>query len=112
MSEIPSGGAAIGKVIGYRTSWNPLSHESYVVIKVNDSKISVPIDTRQQMFVQKEYPVGSRVAVGFYGGAWHIGSKPVEENLLLFDNGVSIQEVIDGLKKADRAKIIFGFEEN
>jgi hypothetical protein len=101
MSEIPSGGAAIGKVIGYRTSWNPLSHESYVVVKVNGSKVFVPIDVRQQMFVQKEYPIGSRVAVGFYGGAWHIGSKPVGEKSLLVDNGVSIQEVIDGLKKTD-----------
>jgi hypothetical protein len=96
-----STGAVIGKVIGYRTSWNPLAHESYVIVKANDDKIVVPIDMRQQKFVQKEYPVGSQVAVGFYGDAWHIGSKPVEENLLIYETGISIQEVIDSLKKIE-----------
>ncbi len=94
------GGATIGKVIGYSKSWNPLSHDSYVIIKVNNDKITVPIDTRQQKFVQKEYPPGSQIAVGFYGGAWHIGSKPVGENSYISDTGISIQEVIDSLKKS------------
>jgi hypothetical protein len=101
MSDIPSIGAAIGKVTGYSSSWNPLSHESYVVIKVSDENIVVPIDMRQQKFIQKEYPLGSRVAVGFYGGAWHIGSKPVDDNSLIFDTDVSIQDVIDSLKTPD-----------
>ena len=104
MNEVSSNGAAIGKVVGYRTSWNPLAHESFVIINVEDRKVAVPIDMRQQKFVQKEYPVGSHVAVGFYGGEWHIGSKPVVENLLVFETGVSIQDVIDGLKKFEPAK--------
>jgi hypothetical protein len=102
MNEIPVDSAAIGKVIGYSKSRNPLSYESYVIIKVNDNKIVVPIDPRQQKFVQKEYPAGSRVAVGFYGGKWHIGSKPVDEKSLILDTGISIQEVIDSLKKVDQ----------
>jgi hypothetical protein len=100
MNEIPVDSAVIGKIIGYSKSWNPLSHESYVVIKVNNNKLVVPIDTRQQKFVQKEYPSGSQVAVGFYGGMWHIGSRLVEENSFISDPGISIQEVLDSLKKS------------
>jgi len=106
MNETPVDGAAIGEIIGYSKSWNPLSRESYVVIKVNDQKIVIPIDRRQEKFIQKEYPSGSKVAVGFYGGAWHIGSKPIVENSLIFETGVSIQDVIDSLKKIDPAKNI------
>lgn len=100
MNEMSVDGAAIGKVIGYSKSWNPLSHESYVVIKVNNKKIVVPIDMRQQKFVQKEYSSGSHVAMGFYGGKWHIGSKLVKENPFMFETGISIQDVLDSLKKS------------
>ncbi len=99
MSDIPSSGVTIGKVIGYKTSWNPLAHESYVVVKVEDKKILVSVDPRQMNFIQKEYPVGSKVAVGFYGGAWHIGSKPIVENAPVVETGESMQDVIDGINK-------------
>ncbi len=91
---------AIGKVIGYKTSLNPLSHESIVVVKVDDMKVFIQVDTRQQQFIKKEYPVGSSAAVGFYGGEWHIGSKPTSESAPIFDTSISIQEIIDNLKTA------------
>ena len=101
MNNISDGSVVIGKVLGYSKGWNPLSHECSVVVKVENKKIVANIDSRQQKFIQKEYPRGSRIAMGFYGGQWHIGSKPSGEGRLQLEAGVSFMDVLNTIKKTD-----------
>jgi hypothetical protein len=91
--------AAIGEVLSYSKGWNFLSNVAYVIVNVNDERIVVSIDARQQSFIRKEYPPGSQIPVGFYGGKWHIESKPAkEEKFTVPEAGVSINEVIENLE--------------
>ncbi|HEY3422752.1 MAG TPA: hypothetical protein VGK13_06295 [Methanocellaceae archaeon] len=55
-----------------------------VLINVSGKIIKIPIDYRQQKFIQNEYAVGSKVEVERYEGNWRIKSelKPIEESYL------------------------------
>jgi|GEM_PF-4290320 len=101
MNNISDDCVVIGKVVGYSKGWNLLSRESSVVVKVENKKIVASIDSRQQKFIQKEYPRGSRIAMGFYGGQWHIGSKPSGEGQFPVEAGVSFMEVLNAIKKTE-----------
>lgn len=97
--------AAIGEVVSYSKGWNFLSNEAYVIVNVNGERIVVSVDARQQAFIRKEYPPGSQIPVGFYGGKWHIGSKPAKEDKFTVpETGVSINEVINSLEKKEAGK--------
>jgi hypothetical protein len=74
-SEI-SENVAVGEIIGYGRVFNPFSKKSRVIVKANDRTIRVPVDYRQKKYIQNEHQIGDKVAVGFYGGEWHIGSPP------------------------------------
>lgn len=100
MKKIIYDSATIGKVMGYSKGWNILSNEAYVIVSVIDERIVVSIDARQQDFVKKEFPIGSQIPVGFYGGKWHIGSKPSKEDMFTVpETSVSINEVVENLDK-------------
>lgn len=71
---------AVGEIIGYGRVYNPFSKKARVIVKANDRVIRVPVDYRQQRYIQNEHRIGDRVAVGFYGGEWHIGSSPTASN--------------------------------
>jgi hypothetical protein len=66
----------IGELIRYKDKLNPLSTVTYVLVRVNNEIIQVPVDYRQTMLIEKEYPIGSDVEMRFDGN-WHIQSKPV-----------------------------------
>ncbi len=66
---------ASGVLVGFTTRWNPFTTKVNVLIKTGDKTLKVPIDYRQQKFIEKEYTVGSRVEVERYEGHWRIKSQ-------------------------------------
>ncbi len=67
---------AVGELIGYGRVLNPFSKRSKVIVKANGGTIPVLVDDRQKKYLQRARRVGDKVAVGFYGGEWHIGMPP------------------------------------
>lgn len=80
MSDSTTGKVAVGEIIGYKKPLIPLGKNVKVLIRVNDDIITVLIDYRQLKFIYDKYTAGRKVAVGFYGGEWHIGSPPAPSN--------------------------------
>jgi hypothetical protein len=70
-----AGNKASGTLAGFTSRWNPLARRVYVLIKINNKTIKVPIDHRQLKFIQNEYAVGSNVELQFYDGDWHVMSR-------------------------------------
>ena len=68
-----------GKLIGYTSRLNFFSHNVSAIVKIEGKARKIPIDIRQMELIQKEYPPGSRVDVGF-NGAWYIISHSVSED--------------------------------
>lgn len=68
-------GRASGVLAGFTGRWNPLTTIVYMLVKVNDKTIKVPIDHRQVRFIQKEYDIGGKIELQFYGGDWHVMSQ-------------------------------------
>jgi hypothetical protein len=62
-------GTIYGEIISYRTMLNP--ELLCAVVKVDHSRIKVPVDSRQSKFIREAYPVGSTVELKF-DGRWHI----------------------------------------
>ena len=80
-----------GKLVSYTSRWNPFSNDISAVVKIGDDTRKIPIDSRQREFLQKEYPPGSSVALG-YNGTWRIISRssssdfrPIEDEIPFFD---------------------------
>jgi hypothetical protein len=71
---------AVGEIIGYGRVFNPFNKKSRVIVKANERIIRVPVDYRQIKYIENEHRIGDKVAVGFYGGEWHIGSPPAALN--------------------------------
>lgn len=95
MNDTPVNRIVIGKVICYKSSWNRLSNKAYVIVSADNDRITVSVDSRQLKYIQKEYPPGSRIPIGFYEGKWNIGSKPSVDNIILPKSGISITEVLN-----------------
>ena len=66
---------ASGILVGFSTRWNPFTTKVNILIKTANKTLKVPIDYRQQKFIEKEYAVGSKVEVERYEGHWHIKSQ-------------------------------------
>lgn len=76
-----------GVLLKYSQNLNPFKREADVIVMVKDKTVTIPIDVRQRRFVEKEYPVGSKVEL-FYDGNWHINSKPIyNAKKMSFENG-------------------------
>ncbi len=73
-----------GRLIGFTRRWNPLSTEIFAKVEVGSTVISVPIDYRQQKFIQKEHPINSPVSLVYKDGRWQIASRmvAVEQNIM------------------------------
>ena len=65
-----------GELVGYTSRLNFFSHVTCAIVKIEGKTRKIPIDNRQRKFIQKEYPPGSMVNVG-YNGKWYIKSQPV-----------------------------------
>lgn len=66
---------ASGILVGYTSRWNPFTTKVNVLIKVGEKTIKIPIDYRQQKFIQTEYAIGSKVEIERHEGIWQIKSK-------------------------------------
>ncbi|HTY92174.1 MAG TPA: hypothetical protein VMC84_13445 [Methanocella sp.] len=99
MKNITSNDAFIGTVVGYKWSLNMLSRYVHMIIHVEHGNVVVDVDSRQLKFVKKEYPEGSQVPVGFYGGKWHISSKPVTQDISIYTTEVPYMDVINSISK-------------
>jgi hypothetical protein len=73
-----------GRLIGFTRRWNPFSTEVFARVEVGSKVMSVPIDYRQQKFIQKEYPINSPVSLIYREGRWQIASRtlPGEQNIM------------------------------
>jgi hypothetical protein len=89
----------VGEIVGYSSRLNFFSARINVLVKVDGEVIKVPIDYRQKKFIQCESPEGSKVAIGFFDGEWHIGSKPATNEQFL--RAMDVQ-VMDLLEKANK----------
>lgn len=67
---------AVGELVGYKNRLNPLSRFVYLLVKVNNGIVQVPIDYRQRFTMCYDYPVGSAIELG-YDGNWFIRNKIV-----------------------------------
>ncbi len=65
-----------GKVIGYKKGLSLVLAKSLVLVKVENGIVSIPVDYRQEKFIEKEYPPGTTVPIGVRDGKWHIRSRP------------------------------------
>ncbi len=80
MSDGTTGKVAAGEIVGYKRPLIPLGKKVKVLVRVDDDVVTVLVDYRQLRFIQDKYTAGRKVAVGFYGGEWHIGSPPAPSN--------------------------------
>jgi hypothetical protein len=64
---------AVGRIIGYNKVLNPFKRQYKVRISVNDRTVIAVVDDNHLAFIRKKYWTGGRLAVGYYGGKWHIG---------------------------------------
>jgi hypothetical protein len=71
--------AYTGEMIGYTSRWNIFSNSIKAIVNIEGKARKIPIDNRQIKFLQKEYPPGSMVTVGF-NGTWYIKSQPVTDD--------------------------------
>lgn len=68
-----TGKVAVGVIAGYVRQWNPFLKKEKVLVRLDYRVISVLVEKEQLELFKHGHPQGSRVAVGFYGGEWHIG---------------------------------------
>lgn len=81
MSGKTASEVAVGEIVGFGKVWNPFRKKAKVLVRVDDTVVAVFIDHRHLDFVRRKYRAGSPVAIGFYGGEWHIGIPPVPPGL-------------------------------
>lgn len=72
-----TGSVAVGEIVGILKPWNPLSKRAKVLIKAEGEVITTFIDLRHLDYVRKKFSNKSHVAVGYYGGEWHMGVPDV-----------------------------------
>lgn len=64
----------IGELVGYTKGSDPKKTKIFVLARVQNRTIRIPIDQKLRKSMQNEYPVGSKVELGF-DGTWHIRSR-------------------------------------
>lgn len=71
-----------GELIAYKERSNPFTTRMYAMVKIDKTILKIPMDHRQKLYIQKEYPVGSEVDLWF-DGIWSIRSheSPPEFNV-------------------------------
>jgi hypothetical protein len=80
----------IGKLIGFTNRWNPFTTQVFAVVEVDAKMINVPIDYRQQKFIQKEHPINSLVPLIFNEGKWQITSRTLLVDHKIFSDGRTV----------------------
>ena len=85
----------IGKVVGYQSSWVMLSKKACMYVSTDGYRVVVKFDSRQIKFIQEEYPRGSEVPLEFYGGEWHVSSKPHVQDISAYDTDVRALEMLN-----------------
>jgi hypothetical protein len=68
-----------GELIGYTSRLNFFSNSTNAIVKIEGKARKIPIDNRQRELIQREYPPGSMVDVGF-NGTWYIKSHFVSDD--------------------------------
>ncbi len=79
MNKITEMPTIIGKLKGFTKHWNPFKSEVFALVEVDSEVINIPIDYRQQKFIQMEHPVNSLVPLTFNENRWQIASTTVVE---------------------------------
>jgi hypothetical protein len=90
MSENKSRGHIMGRLVGFTRRWNPFSTEVFVLVEVDSKVINVPIDYRQQKYIQKEHPIDSRIPLTFYDGRWHVNSRLITADFKMFSDNHTV----------------------
>lgn len=111
MGEDTASKMAVGRVIGYNKVLNPFKRQYKVRISVNDRTVTALVDDSHLTFIRKKYWTGGRLAVGYYGGKWHIGVpremteakpadvKPPEVKPVETKPGVANPDIVELLEK-------------
>jgi hypothetical protein len=68
-----TGKVAVGVIVGYGRPFFPFLKKSKVLVRLDYRVIPVLVDQDQYRLIREGHSVGDRIAVGFYGGEWHIG---------------------------------------
>ena len=95
MKNTQSADILIGKVVGYQSGLFMLSNKAYMHVSSEGYRLAVKFDPRQIKFIEEEYPRGSDVPLEFYGGEWHIYSKPAAQDISAYDTDVSALEMLN-----------------
>jgi len=73
MVNIVRGKVDVGDIVGFITPFLPYSTEEFALVLNGHKIIPVRIYKGQLDYVKENYCLGKKVALGFYGGQWHIG---------------------------------------
>lgn len=65
-----------GEIVGYKSRLNFFSQNTVAKVKVDGKIRKITIDSRQMKLIQKEYPPGSMIKLGF-NDKWYIISQPI-----------------------------------
>ena len=97
MNPNESNDTLIGKVIGYKSSTITLSRKACMFVSTDGYRVVVKFDSRQIKFIQEQYPRGSEIPLEFYGGEWHVSSKPSVQDISAYDTDVSALEMLNAV---------------
>lgn len=63
----------VGFIVEYGRPLNPLVRKEKIIVQLQSKVIEVFMEKGQLDVFRRSHPPGSLVAVGYYGGAWHVG---------------------------------------
>jgi hypothetical protein len=90
MNKIINDQTIIGKLVGFTKRWNPFTTEVFAMVEVEEETINVPIDYRQQKFIQMEHPINSLVPLIYNEGKWQITSRTLTGDHKIFNEGRTV----------------------
>lgn len=99
MKNMAQNEVLIGKVVGYKSGISLLSHNSRVIVNADGARIIISMDHRQVKFIENEFPEGSQIPVEYYGGKWHVSSKPDILDINSYDPDIMALEVVNKIGK-------------
>lgn len=80
----------LGILVGFTKRWNPFTNEVFALVEVDAKVINVPIDYRQQIFIQNEHPLNSLVPLIFNEGKWQISSQTAAVEQKTFSDSYTV----------------------